>query len=36
MDKPVDVRLNWAIQDFEKQDVSLRVERYSKKGSKSH
>ena len=36
VEKPVDERLNWAIQDFEKRDVSLGVERYSKKGSKIH
>lgn len=34
--KPVDERLNWLIQDFEKKDISLGVERYSKKVSKIH
>lgn len=34
MEKPVDERLNRAIQDFEKRDVSLGVERYSRQDSK--
>lgn len=34
--RPADQRLNWAIQDLEKQDTSLGRERYSKKCSKIH
>lgn len=36
VEMPVDERLNWAMQDFDKWDVSSDAEGHGRKGSKIH